>query len=129
VAVIWLVLGYVLHTTGELCLSPVGLSMITKLSPKILVSTVMGAWFLATAFSQYLAAIISQFTGVSHGGGDENVIPIPLETVHVYGDVFKQIAIAAMICGGICLALSPILKAWMHSDLPEDGGGASSGGH
>ena len=129
VAVIWLVLGYVLHTTGELCLSPVGLSMITKLSPKILVSTVMGAWFLATAFSQYLAAIISQFTGVSHGGGDENVIPIPLETVHVYGDVFKQIAIAAMICGGICLALSPILKAWMHSDLPEDGGGTSSGGH
>ena len=129
VAVIWLVLGYVLHTTGELCLSPVGLSMITKLSPKILVSTVMGAWFLATAFSQYLAAIISQFTGVSHGGGDENVIPIPLETVHVYGDVFKQIAIAAMICGGICLALSPILKVWMHSDLPEDGGGTSSGGH
>lgn len=129
VAVVWLVLGYMLHTTGELCLSPVGLSMITKLSPKILVSTVMGAWFLATAFSQYLAAIISQFTGVSHGGGDENVIPIPLETVHVYGDVFKQIAIAAMICGGICLALSPILKAWMHSDLPEDGGGTSSGGH
>ena len=38
-----------LQTTGELCISPVGLSMITKLSPKILVSTVMGAWFLATA--------------------------------------------------------------------------------
>jgi POT family proton-dependent oligopeptide transporter len=128
VAVSWLVLGYVLHTTGELCLSPVGLSMITKLSPKILVSTVMGAWFLATAFSQYLAAIISQFTGVSHGGGDENLIPVPLETVNVYGDVFKQIAIAAIICSCICLALSPLLKAWMHEGKPEDGEPAV-GGH
>ncbi|HRA87308.1 MAG TPA: peptide MFS transporter [Planctomycetaceae bacterium] len=129
VAAGWLVLGYVLHTTGELCLSPVGLSMITKLSPKVLVSTVMGAWFLATAFSQYLAAIISQFTGVEHEAGKENVIPIPLETVHVYGDVFKQIAIAACVCGVICLVLSPILKKWMHSDLPEDSGDAPAGGH
>ncbi|MEJ7593945.1 MAG: peptide MFS transporter [Planctomycetaceae bacterium] len=128
VAAGWLVLGYVLHTTGELCLSPVGLSMITKLSPKVLVSTVMGAWFLATAFSQYLAAIISQFTGVEHGGGDENVIPIPLETVHVYGDVFKQIAIAAGICGLICLAISPLLMKWMHTDLPE-GSGDAPGAH
>ena len=129
VAAGWLVLGYVLHTTGELCLSPVGLSMITKLSPKVLVSTVMGAWFLATAFSQYLAAIISQFTGVEHGGGDENVIPIPLETVHVYGDVFKQIAIAAGVCGLICLAISPLLMKWMHSDLPEDHGDTDARGH
>ncbi len=129
VAASWLVLGYVLHTTGELCLSPVGLSMITKLSPKVLVSTVMGAWFLATAFSQYLAAIISQFTGVEHGGGDENVIPIPLETVHVYGDVFKQIAIAACICGAICLAISPLLMKWMHSDIPEESGKTDTGGH
>lgn len=127
VAVSWLILGYALHTTGELCLSPVGLSMITKLSPKMLVSTVMGAWFLATAFSQYLAAIISQFTGVSHGGGDENLIPIPLETVHVYGDVFKQIAIAATLSGVFCLCLSPLLKKWMHTELPEDSGPATAG--
>lgn len=113
----WLVLGYGLHTTGELCLSPVGLSMITKLSPKILVSTMMGAWFLATAFSQYLAAIISQFTGVSHGSGEEAGIPIPLDTVHVYGNVFGKIAVAAAICGFACLILSPLLKAWMHEDI------------
>lgn len=129
VAVGWLVLGYVLHTTGELCLSPVGLSMITKLSPKVLVSTVMGAWFLATAFSQYLAAIISQFTGVSHNGGDENVIPVPLDTVNVYGDVFKQIGIAAIVCAGVCLVLSPLLKAWMHADHPEDAGEETVSGH
>ena len=67
VALVWLFIGYLLQTTGELCLSPVGLSMITKLSPAFLVSTVMGMWFLATAFSQFLAAIIAQFTGVGHG--------------------------------------------------------------
>ena len=65
----WLLLGYLLFTTGELCLSPVGLSMITKLSPARLVSTAMGAWFLATAFSSLLASIIATFTGVGQGGG------------------------------------------------------------
>jgi POT family proton-dependent oligopeptide transporter len=114
VTVAWLLAGYILQTTGELCLSPVGLSMITKLSPRILVSTVMGGWFLATAFSQYLAAIISQFTGVSGEGGGEQVIPPPIETVNVYGDVFRQIAIAAIASGIICLVLAPLLHKWMH---------------
>ncbi len=75
---------------------------------------------------QYLAAIISQFTGVSHEGGDENSIPIPLDTVHVYGDVFKQIFIAGLVSGIICLAISPLLKKWMHTELPE---GEAVGGH
>lgn len=116
VGVMWLLAGYLLQTTGELCLSPVGLSMISKLSPKVLVSTVMGGWFLATAFSQYLAAIISQFTGVSGGEGGEQTIPPPVETVHVYGDVFKQIAIAAIASGIVCLVLAPLLKKWMHEE-------------
>ncbi len=119
VAVSWLLLGYMLQTTGELCISPVGLSMVTKLSPKILVSTVMGGWFLATAFSQYLAAIISQFTGVSEGNGGEQFIPAPIETVHVYGDVFQKIAIAALAAGVICLVLAPLLKKWMHEHEVE----------
>ena len=88
----WLLLGYLLHTTGELCLSPVGLSMVTKLSPQRLVATVMGAWFLATAASSFVAAIIAQFTDVGEGGDGEQTIPIPLETVNVYGDVFKTVA-------------------------------------
>lgn len=114
VGVEWLLLGIMLQTTGELCISPVGLSMVTKLSPKVLVSTVMGAWFLATAFSQYLAMIISQFTGVSHGEGDERVIPPPIETVDIYGGVFQNIAIAAIVAGFTCLVLAPLLKKWMH---------------
>lgn len=119
VSVAWLLAGYALQTTGELCLSPVGLSMITKLSPKVLISTVMGGWFLATAFSQYLAAIISQFTGVSGEEGAEQMIPPPIETVTVYGEVFKQIAIAAMICGIVCLVLAPLLHRWMHEHETE----------
>ena len=113
----WLALGYLLQTTGELCLSPVGLSMVTKLSPATLVSTAMGTWFLATAFSQFLAAIIAQFTGVTHGGdGGGNIIPPPLETVNVYGGVFGKIAIAAIASAAICFALVPLLKRWMHEE-------------
>jgi len=115
VAVGWLLLGYLLQTTGELCLSPVGLSMVTKLSPRQLVSTVMGMWFLATAFSQFLAAMIAQFTGVGEGEAGA-VIPVPIETVGLYGGVFGKIAIAAMISAAVCFALSPLLTKWMHTE-------------
>lgn len=108
----WLLLAYLLHTTGELCLSPVGLSMVTKLSPARLVSTVMGAWFLATAFSSYLGSVIAVFTGV--GEGDGGGTPIPLETVHVYGGVFGTIGIAAGVSAVLVAALSPVLAKAMH---------------
>jgi len=113
VAIEWLLLGYLLHTLGELCISPVGLSMVTRLSPTALVSTVMGAWFLATAFSQYLAAIISQFTGVGEGGAELQV-PIPRETVALYGGVFGKIAVASMLAALACFALTPTLRRFTH---------------
>ncbi len=113
----WLFLAYLLHTTGELCLSPVGLSMVTRLSPVYLVSTVMGTWFLATAFSEYLAAIISQFTGVA-GSEGSGAMPIPRDTVHIYGGVFGQVAIAAIVCAAVCFMLVPLLKRWMHEGEP-----------
>jgi POT family proton-dependent oligopeptide transporter len=119
VAMSWLLLGYLLHTTGELCLSPVGLSMVTKLSPARLVSTVMGAWFLATAFSNYLASMIAALTGVSHGGGGGGEIPAPIHTVHIYGGVFGKIAIAAIVSALICFALAPLLTKWMHEDAED----------
>jgi POT family proton-dependent oligopeptide transporter len=116
VALAWLFTGYLFQTTGELCLSPVGLSMISKLTPAFLVSTVMGTWFLATAFSQFLAAIIAQFTGVGHGAEETAGIPVPQDTVNVYGDVFGKISIAAIVAALICFALSPLLTSWMHLD-------------
>ena len=112
----WLLLGYLLHTTGELCLSPVGLAMIVKLSPIRLISTVMGGWFLATAFSQYLAAIISQFTGVSGEGDSGTSIPPPIATLNIYGDVFFSIAIAAILSAVVCFLLAPFLTRWMHDE-------------
>jgi proton-dependent oligopeptide transporter, POT family len=116
VGVGWLLLGYLLHTTGELCLSPVGLSMVTKLSPARIVSTVMGAWFLATAFSNFLAGLIAQLTGVGGEGDEAQVIPPPSDTVHLYGDVFGQIALIGVVSALVCFALSPWLVKWMHPE-------------
>ena len=64
-----LVFMYMLHTTGELFLSPIGLSMVTKLAPKHMTGSVMGAWFLSFAFANSLAAFFAQFTGGEGGGG------------------------------------------------------------
>jgi POT family proton-dependent oligopeptide transporter len=89
--------------------------MVTRLTPSILVSTMMGMWFLASAFAQYLAAIISQFTGV----GDESAeprIPIPRETVLVYGGVFGKIALASLVAAAVCFALTPWLRRSMHQE-------------
>ncbi len=121
----WLLLGILLQTTGELCLSPVGLSLVTKLSPAAMGSTIMGAWFLATAFSHLVAAAIAGMTGVSEGG-EGAVVPPPIETVNVYGNVFGGIAIAAAVSAFILFALSPWLKARMHLSEAE---AAGSGAH
>jgi POT family proton-dependent oligopeptide transporter len=114
VGVEWLLLAYLLHTTGELCLSPVGLSMITKLSPAHLVSTVMGGWFLTTAIALFLAGMIAQFTRVGDSEGAAAVVPPPCDTVHTYGNVYGIIAVAAGVAALLCFCLVPLLKRWMH---------------
>lgn len=123
VGIHWLLIGYLLHTTGELCISPVGLSMVTKLSPARLVSTLMGVWFLGMSAANFVASIIAKFTGVSHGGGEPVLhIPIPLETVGTYGEVFRVVGISALVATGLCFALVPFLNRWMNSeDIDEPG--------
>ena len=88
--------------------------MVTKLSPARMVSTVMGAWFLATAFSNYLAGIIATFTGLAGEEGAAQVIPPPNQTISLYADVFGKIALAAIASSVVCFALVPVLKRWMH---------------
>jgi POT family proton-dependent oligopeptide transporter len=66
---VFVALGYLLHTTGELCTSPVGLSMVTKLSPPRYVGFMMGVWFLSSSYAQYAASIIAKLTGSSEGQG------------------------------------------------------------
>ncbi|MDA0803674.1 MAG: peptide MFS transporter [Planctomycetota bacterium] len=122
VALQWIMLGYLLQTTGELCLSPVGLSMVTRLSPTRLVSTIMGAWFLATAFSHFLAAFIAKLSGIKEeAGADGAVTPLPIETVGIYGELFKGIALIAMAAGVVALLISPLLKKWMHEGRDHNG--------
>ncbi len=117
VGLVWLILSYLLQTTGELCLSPIGLSMMTRLSPPRLVSTTMGAWFLATAFSQYIAGIIAKFTAVGENGLSAGVPP-PAETVEIYGKVFLQIGLTALLVGLLAFALAPLLHQWSHQESP-----------
>jgi POT family proton-dependent oligopeptide transporter len=113
VPVIFIVLTYLFHTTGELSLSPVGLSMITKLSPKKAVGFVMGAWFLSIALANKMAGLIGELTAVDHGGGEE-AAPI-LETLSTYSDTYLLWGVVVVGAAAlILLALVPTLKKWMH---------------
>jgi POT family proton-dependent oligopeptide transporter len=111
VAVIWLVLMYLLHTTGELCLSPVGLSMVTKLSVSRVAGMMMGVWFLSASFAAYAAGLIAGETAIENHG--EEAID-PLMSLSVYTGVFEQLALVALIMGAVVLACSPYLHRRMH---------------
>jgi len=109
--ILWLLLGYMLHTTGELCLSPVGLSMVTKLAPVRMVSMVMGAWFLSNAFANYFAGVLARLTSADAGAGD---VVDPLATIQIYGEFFQQIGLVAIGVSVLLFALVPVLRKWMH---------------
>jgi POT family proton-dependent oligopeptide transporter len=112
VPLVWLLLGIALQTTGELCLSPVGLSMITKLSPERIVGVMMGAWFLASAEAQYVASVIARLTRVQGAEQAAGAVP-PAATVMVYGSVFGGIALTALVIGIFMCAVSPLLARRM----------------
>lgn len=111
VPLIWLALAYLLHSIGELCLSPVGLSMITKLSIARVVGLMMGVWFLSSAMAQYVGGMVAQFASVETVGGEVTNPKLSLDT---YVGVFQTIGIAGIVAGGVLLVLSPLLKKWMH---------------
>jgi proton-dependent oligopeptide transporter, POT family len=108
-----LVLGfaYLLHTTGELCLSPVGLSEITKLSPPVLVSTLMAVWFLATSAAEFIAAKIAQVAGTATAGGQ---VLDPRAALHASLNVFQAIGFAGVGFGVLFLIMAPFIKHWAH---------------
>jgi POT family proton-dependent oligopeptide transporter len=112
VGVIWLALMYLLHTTGELCLSPVGLSMITKLSVKRIAAMMMGVWFLSSAFAAYVAGMIAGGMAID-GSADQGAID-PLASLAVYTSVFGKLAWLAIILSVIVLAMAPMLHKRMH---------------
>jgi len=112
-------IGYLLHNTGELCLSAVGLSLVPMLARARGVCTVWGGWFLANEFSNHRAGLIARLTGVSEGGDGPQIIPPPIETLGLYADVFGKICLVAIASGLVCLALSPNLRRWMHEGVED----------
>ena len=101
-------LAYLAVTLGELCLSPIGLSMITKLSPKRLGGMMMGLWFLASAYGQYVAGLL----GAGMSSPDENASA--LDKLIAYTGGYQQLAIYSIIAGVILIILSPMIKKLMN---------------
>ena len=116
VPLVWLALAYLLHTTGEICLSPVGLSMITKLSVPRVVGLMMGVWFMSSALAHTLAGLIAKATSGATVGG---VVVDPSAQLHTYADIFSKIGWVGVGIGVVVLALSPWLKRAMHMDVRE----------
>lgn len=108
---IFLVLMYMLHTTGEMCMSPVGLSQMTKLSPLSMVSFMMAVWFLALAIAQWVGGKIAGLAATETVGGQ---VLDPALALASSLKVFNVIGLVAVAIGVGFLALSPILKKWSH---------------
>ena len=111
VPLVFLALAYLLHTTGELCLSPVGLSAITKLSPGAVVSFMMAGWFLSSAFAQYVGGLISALTATETVAGQ---VLNPESALAGYALVFGNIGWFAVILGVLFGAASFLLKRLGH---------------
>ena len=108
---------YLLATTAELCLSPVGLSAMNRLAPSFLASLIMGAWFYMTAVGNFLAGKIGEATG-GHGG--EMTKQGLLDIYAMFGWISIGVAV-------VVLLLSPIVKRWMHLDTLRDDPGELAG--
>ncbi|HEX5237592.1 MAG TPA: peptide MFS transporter [Sphingomicrobium sp.] len=107
----WLVLTYFLHSIAELCISPVGLSMITKLSIARVVGMMMGVWFLSISIGEYLAGAAAQAASVQTVGGQ---VTNPELALNSYAHTFMVGGEMTMVAGVILLAISPLLKKLMH---------------
>ena len=108
--VMFVFLIYLLQTTAELCLSPVGLSAMTRLAPLHLGSFIMGAWFYMTAVGQFVAGKIGEATGGESGAMSQEL------TLSIYG----KLGWIAILVGLGVLAVTPLVRRWMHLDTLKD---------
>jgi POT family proton-dependent oligopeptide transporter len=111
VGIWWLAGLYFVHSFAELCISPVGLSMVTKLSIARVVGLMMGVWFLSISVAQYFAGMIAQIASVDTVGGQVTNLKVSLDT---YLDMFTLISYWAIGLGVLLLLLSWPLRRWMH---------------
>ena len=99
--------AYFIITLGELCLGPIGMSIVTKLSPKPLYGMMMGLWFLASAYGQYAAGIF----GAAMSTDDNNAsLLVKLQS---YTDGYRHLAIYALVCGILLIVISPLIRKLM----------------
>ncbi len=110
--VIYIFLIYLLHTTGELCLSPVGLSAMNRLAPAHMASLIMGTWFFASALGNFAAGLIASATG-AEGVGEEAGKQLVLDVYGTVGWYAVGIGVAVMV-------VSPLIKKLMHIDTLAD---------
>lgn len=113
-AVYFIFLIYWVHTMGELMVSPVGLSAVTKMAPARVVGMTMGAWFLYSGLSNFLAGVIARSTGAETIGGQVTNIA---EAKATYVSVYSNVGYVAMGIGVAMLVISPIIKSWMSTDV------------
>ncbi|WP_338408836.1 oligopeptide:H+ symporter [uncultured Flavobacterium sp.] len=111
VGMFWLVLTYFLHTCAELCLSPVGLSAVTKLSPVKIVGFMMGVWFLATASSEFIASILANIASVDTTDGTAPDLNLAKQS---YLKLFEYLFYTGIGFGILLLAFSPVINRLMH---------------
>ncbi|HUE78003.1 MAG TPA: peptide MFS transporter [Sphingomicrobium sp.] len=113
--VIFIFLLYLLHTTGELCLSPVGLSAMNRLAPAHMASLIMGTWFFASATGNFAAGLIAAATG-AEGLEVGEVAATP----EIYLDVYTTVGWIAVGVGVGVILVSPLIKKLMHLDTLRD---------
>lgn len=119
VPLIFLVLLYLLHTTGELFLSPVGLSAMTKLTPAPIAATMMATWYLGSSIAQAVQAQITKLTAQETVGGQ---VLDPELALRTYGEVFTNVGIAGIVIGVALGIASPFLNKLAHlNDKPKGG--------
>jgi len=107
VPLVFLLMAYLLHTLGELCLSPVGLSLVTKLAPKQIVGFVMGFWFLSSSLAHLLGKFIAQETSTEGLTKEEMLVQ--------FNGTFLFVGAFAVVAGVILVFVSPRIKKWMHN--------------
>lgn len=107
----WLLLAYVVLEIGELCLSPIGLAAVTQLSVPSVVGLMMGAYWLATSFSEQAAALFGSFAALDIPEGAQiDIADAKLK----YGALFDHMLWLGLASALVALAFSPVIKRWMH---------------
>jgi POT family proton-dependent oligopeptide transporter len=108
---IFLAFCYLLHTTGELCLSPIGLSMVTKLAAEKETGMAMGGWFLSVAMAQYVAGLISRIAS----GGSEGAHGVMVAAdINQYSDTYMLLFWVGLGFGIVYLLFAPAINKLMH---------------